>query len=267
MMHSSGMTGDVCLATHRTSGRAFVVKSLELGSAERSVEIGLRNEIAALRTLDHPNIVRIYEWFETPTHLHLILEHCSGGELFDFIKAQPQTRFRERVAAALVAQITSAVAHCHSLGIAHRDLKLENVLLESPARSGTEALPTLKLIDFGLSRSFRPGAATTSMISTVGTIRYIAPEVLIARERKATYSEKCDSWSIGVMAYMLLSGRAPFKGRDDRAILESVKRGKYTMATRQWDGVSETAKDFIRRCLRYNPTRRASAHELLNGAC
>lgn len=217
-----------------------------------------------------------------------MLEYCSGGELFDRLKSQDGDRFTEPVAALLVWQILSSVAYCHRMGISHRDLKLENFLFENPRPDAA-----LKLIDFGLSRKYASGRGILRMKSTVGTpVRtldpathaegldlhrhlttgddcgqyYIAPEVLLAKETRSAYTEKCDIWSIGVIAYMLVSGRAPFKGRDDKEIVESVRRGKYTLSSKHWDGVSELAKDFVRRCLRYNPEKRPSAEELLTGA-
>jgi calcium-dependent protein kinase len=95
----------------------------------------------------------------------------------------------------------------------------------------------------------------------VGTPYYISPETL---DKSRKYDEKCDVWSLGVLAYMLCSGRAPFKGRTDDEIIASVKRGKYTLSSKYWDGVSELAKDFVRKCLIYNPAKRPSAAELLS---
>lgn len=143
--------------------------------------------------LDHPNVIKLVEYYEdsSASQMYLILEYCSGGELFDQLKAQPHDKFPEATAAVLVHQMLSAVAYCHKMGIAHRDLKLENFLFEKPwAASGS--IPSLKLIDFGLSKKYvQEGGAIRRMKSMVGTPYYISPETL---DRSQKYDEKCDIW-------------------------------------------------------------------------
>ncbi|KAA0172960.1 hypothetical protein FNF27_05597 [Cafeteria roenbergensis] len=257
-----GMTGHVQLITHRETKEVFALKAMDMELMNPELLDDLRNEIGLLRVLDHPNVIKLVEYYEdaSASQMYLILEYCSGGELFDQLKAQPHDKFPEATAAVLVHQMLSAVAYCHKMGIAHRDLKLENFLFEKPwAASGS--IPSLKLIDFGLSKKYvQEGGAIRRMKSMVGTPYYISPETL---DRSQKYDEKCDIWSIGVLAYMLCSGRAPFKGRSDDEIVASVRRGKYTLSSRYWDGLSELAKNFVRQCLQYYPSRRPSAATLL----
>ena len=138
---------------------------------------------------------------------------CTGGELFDEITSRSQ--FSEQDAAKIIQQVLSAIAYCHANNIVHRDLKPENLLLDSKNDN------TIKVIDFGTSAKYTEGE---KMKQTFGTAYYIAPEVLTSE-----YNEKCDVWSIGVILYILLSGRPPFDGKDDREIVRKVRIGHYDL--------------------------------------
>jgi len=208
----------------------------------------LRQEIRIMAKLDHPNILRLHECFETIDNLYLILELCTGGELLDKLNNQPNHSFSEARTRKLVHDMLGAVRYCHDHHIVHRDLKLENFLFENSSSTSE-----LKLIDFGLSCYFNP---TDILQEAVGTPYYVAPEVLAKR-----YNEKCDIWSIGVMAYMLLSGVPPFYGADDNAVLKVVKTGKFVFHPAIFDSISAAGKDFISRCLAMNPEGRLSAAE------
>ncbi|KAA0152296.1 hypothetical protein FNF28_07048 [Cafeteria roenbergensis] len=268
-----GMTGRVHLARHRRTGVLYAVKSIDLDKMAAAYLEELRSEIAFLTLLDHPNVITLYETFEDDTEgrLYLVLEYCSGGELFERLHEQKGSHFGEAHAAALVYQMLSAVAYCHRMGIAHRDLKLENFLLSSRDHDAR-----VVLIDFGLSNRYAAGSGeheladslTNSaeqrggtirkMTTVLGTAYYTAPEILA---KAPSYSEVCDVWSLGVIGYMLLSGSPPFRGRTDAEILERVRRGRYTLSTPVWQGVSDEAKSFVRACLKYNPERRPTAVE------
>jgi calcium-dependent protein kinase len=139
-----------------------------------------------------------------------VTELCTGGELFDEITNQSQ--FCEGDAAKIIQQVLLAIGYCHSKRIVHRDLKPENILLDSKKNSNV-----VKVIDFGTSSKFEPGKKLSSQF---GTAYYIAPEVLTSE-----YNEKCDIWSIGVILYILLSGRPPFDGKDDKEIIKKVRIG------------------------------------------
>jgi len=256
-----GMSGDVHLVRHRQTKDTFALKAMEKDRFDEDLLADLRNEISLLKMLDHPNVIKLYEFFETRTSIYLVLELLEGGELFERLKAQKGDKFTEPYAAWLLSKMLSAVAYCHRQGVSHRDLKLENFLFESNRWDAN-----LKLIDFGLSRKYlvsggADGGVITTMESSVGTSYYQAPEVL---DESSPYTQACDCWSLGVIAFMLLSGRAPFHGRGSRGIQNSVLRGKYSFAPRYWSHISEDAKDFVRRCLVYDPSKRATAQDLLD---
>ena len=162
-------------------------------------EKSFQEEIAILSKLDHPNILKLYEVYEDPKRYYIVTELCKGGELFDEITKK--VVFTEVEAADLLKQILLAVAYFHDMGIVHRDIKPENVLIDR------EQDNCLKIIDFGTSVI---KSDEETLQSTQGTSYYIAPEVL-----KKSYNEKCDIWSVGVIMYIMLSGKPPFDGKDD----------------------------------------------------
>jgi calcium/calmodulin-dependent protein kinase I len=154
-------------------------------------------------------------------------------------------------AAKTVSEMLSAVAFLHSRSICHRDLKLENWVLES----GKDVWSPLKLIDFGLSTHFRSGERLTRV---VGSSYYVAPEVL-----KKSYTEACDLWSLGVIVYMLLSGAPPFYGKNDEAIKASIVQGEYTFPHELFRDVSDEAMAFVSTLLSYNIEYRYTAAQAL----
>eukprot|EP01017_Pseudomicrothorax_dubius_P023101 TRINITY_DN2479_c0_g6_i1.p1 TRINITY_DN2479_c0_g6~~TRINITY_DN2479_c0_g6_i1.p1 ORF type:complete len:402 (+),score=120.69 TRINITY_DN2479_c0_g6_i1:84-1289(+) len=207
------------------------------------------DEVNILRTLDHPNIIRIYEYYQDEKALYIVTDLCSGGELFD--KIIEKKFFNEREAAKILKQIISAVLYCHKHKIVHRDLKPENVLYETGKDDSL-----IKVIDFGTSKVFDPNQKMTQKF---GTPYYIAPEVL-----RGKYDEKCDVWSIGVIAYVLLCGYPPFNGGSDRIILVKVMKGEYEFKQKDWEKVSEHGKDFVKKLLTYDPDARVTAEAAFN---
>mmetsp|Transcript_19958 Transcript_19958/g.19999 ORF Transcript_19958/g.19999 Transcript_19958/m.19999 type:complete len:183 (-) Transcript_19958:838-1386(-) len=174
-----GAFGFVRLATHIPTGQKRAIKTIHKSSiineaAERNKFI---SEIEILRKADHPNIVKLYEFFEDEEHYHLVTEHVKGGELFDYIIKSKM--LSEKIAAHFMIQLLSAVLYCHTNNIVHRDLKPENLLLETQANDAN-----LKVIDFGTSAIFEP---CKNLTQKYGTAYYIAPEVL-----RKDYNEKCD---------------------------------------------------------------------------
>mmetsp|Transcript_92925 Transcript_92925/g.268357 ORF Transcript_92925/g.268357 Transcript_92925/m.268357 type:complete len:565 (+) Transcript_92925:118-1812(+) len=243
-----GTFGIVHRGVHKLTGTTCAVKTVPMGNVTSLA--GFRREASIMKTLDHPNIIRLYETFEDSEHVHLAMELCRGGELFDRVIALGH--LSERQAATVMQDVLRAVLHMHEKGIAHRDLKPENFLFASQRPIEQNVL---KVIDFGTARQCGPN---TIMSSIVGTRFYVAPQVLTRR-----YCRKCDTWSCGSILYALLSGKPAFTGRTDQEVLMKVRTGKYSLEGNEWSSVSEEAKRFIRQLMHMNPRARYTAQQAL----
>ena len=211
------------------------VSKLNINNLEK-----LRKEIEILKKLDHPNIVKLYEVFESENSLYLIMEECFGGELFERIwkRIQANDMYTEKGVCSLIRQIIGTIEYCHNNGIVHRDLKPENLLF---LNEGNEENNPIKIVDFGLSQYIN---LRQSLNSKVGSSLYVSPEVLAGN-----YNEKCDIWSAGIIIYILLSGEPPFYGPNDDTIYAKIKSLKYTFPEEKWKNISEEAKDLISKML------------------
>ena len=209
------------------------------------------NEINILRSMDHPNVLKIFEFYSNKQSYSIVTELCPGGELFQQIIDKGP--FNEQYSAYIMYQLFSAVNYCHKMNIIHRDLKPENILIVSKDSNG---YPYIKVCDFGTSKIVEKGAVQRKL---VGSSYYIAPEVL-----KKHYNEKCDVWSCGVIMYILLSARPPFGGQDDNDIMERVATGVYDLESAPFDKLSSSALDLIRKLLTMDVKSRISAEEALN---
>ena len=247
----TGISGSVRTVKHRDTKIMFACKTLDKTRVQADKLEEMRNEIAFMATLDHPNILRLYEYFETKETIFLIMHLCKGGELLDRLHQQKGSRYGEKQACSYVKEMLSAIRYCHDNGIVHRDLKLENFLLDDESNDSS-----LKLIDFGLS-TYYTKAENNFMRKAVGTPYYVAPEVL-----RGMYTSGCDIWSLGVIAYMLVSGIAPFYGRTDQEIFRKVKAGRWHFEPKYFQKVSFMAQGFIKSCLNVRDYERPSAAEL-----
>ena len=241
-----GGFGEVRLVKSIITGEARAVKYLKKDMLSVEDKQTIMNEVNTLANMDHPNIVRLYEFYDEPAYYCLVQEVCTGGELFDAIIKSG--KFKEATARTLIKTLLSCINYCHGQGIVHRDLKPENILLEPDLD-----MNNMKIIDFGTAVPY-DSKGKRGLKEILGTPFYIAPEVL-----SANYNEKCDIWSIGVITYMVLSGKAPFYGRTDADIYASVKRGKFEFTALSWKTVSVDAKDFITALLELDPKKRPSA--------
>ncbi|XP_075498341.1 calcium-dependent protein kinase SK5 isoform X1 [Primulina tabacum] len=245
-----GQFGVTFLCTEKTSGILYACKTIpkkKLICAEDYDDVW--REIQIMHHLsENPNVVRIKGTFEDVVSIHIVMELCAGGELFDRIIRKGH--YSEKEAAKLIKTIVGVVEACHSLGVMHRDLKPENFLFLS---SDEEA--ALKTTDFGLSVFYKPGEMFSDV---VGSPYYVAPEVLLKH-----YGPEADVWSAGVILYILLSGVPPFWAETEVGIFRQILRGKLDFNSEPWPEISDLAKDLLKKMLDRNPKTRLTAHEVL----
>ncbi|KAK4752014.1 hypothetical protein SAY87_020812 [Trapa incisa] len=245
-----GQFGTTYRCTHKQTSELYACKSIpkrKLLCREDYEDVW--REIQIMHHLsEHPNVVRIKGTYEDGMFVHIVMELCAGGELFDRIIQKGH--FSEREAAKLIKTIVGVVEACHSLGVMHRDLKPENFLFDTPANDAQ-----LKATDFGLSVFYKPGEAFSDV---VGSPYYVAPEVLLKH-----YGPEVDVWSAGVILYILLSGVPPFWAETESGIFKQILRGKLDFVSDPWPNISDSAKDLIRKMLERDPRKRLSAHEVL----
>ncbi|EFH61975.1 predicted protein, partial [Arabidopsis lyrata subsp. lyrata] len=245
-----GQFGTTFLCLEKGTGNEYACTSISKRKllTDEDVE-DVRREIQIMHHLaGHPNVISIKGAYEDVAAVHLVMELCSGGELFDRIIQRGH--YTERKAAELARTIVGVLEACHSLGVMHRDLKPENFLFVSKEEDSL-----LKTIDFGLSMFFKPDEVFTDV---VGSPYYVAPEVLRKR-----YGPESDVWSAGVIVYILLSGVPPFWAETEQGIFEQVLHGDLDFSSDPWPSISESAKDLVRKMLVRDPTRRLTAHQVL----
>ncbi|XP_027363169.1 calcium-dependent protein kinase 1-like isoform X2 [Abrus precatorius] len=245
-----GQFGTTFLCVEKATGREYACKSIAKRKLVTDEDVeDVRREIQIMHHLaGHPNVISIKGAYEDAVAVHVVMELCAGGELFDRIIQRGH--YTERQAAELTRTIVGVVEACHSLGVMHRDLKPENFLFVNQQEDSL-----LKTIDFGLSVFFKPGDIFNDV---VGSPYYVAPEVLRKR-----YGPEADVWSAGVILYILLSGVPPFWAENEQGIFEQVLRGDLDFSSDPWPGISESAKDLVRKMLVRDPRRRLTAHQVL----
>ena len=246
----TGTFGEVWLVKHKDLKKDFAMKLIKKKENKPSEEKEILNEIQILKNLDHPKILKIIDFFSSPKLYYIITEYCPDGELFnEIIKVG---KFNEGKAAFIMNQLFKAITYCHSQNIIHRDLKPENIMITDREKNGCLQV---KIIDFGTAKITEKGQKENRY---VGSSYYMAPEVI-----RRKYNEKCDLWSCGVIMYILLSGKPPFDGDDDKEILEKIKIGQYDLNEYPFPSLSDESKDLIKKLLEYDPNKRISASEAL----
>lgn len=232
----AGSYGHVSKATHKKSRAVRALKSIEKRKQEPKAIDCCYAEIAIMKKLDHPSIIKLYESFEDRQYIYLIMELCTGNELFDRIVEA--NHFTETQGAIIMKQMISSIYYLHSNHICHRDLKPENFLFQTKTQIEKDLL---KLIDFGLATKYTQNQV---LHTKSGTPYYVAPEVL-----QGSYNQACDLWSCGVIMYVLLCGYPPFHADTDREILALVGKGEVKFDPADWGCVSQDAKNLIRMLL------------------
>ncbi|UKK01858.2 calcium-dependent protein kinase [Theileria orientalis] len=243
-----GICGSVNHCVNRRTQKIYALKSLNTLASSKRKLTSIFNEVSIFTQLDHPNIAFMHETYDDGNMCHIVMEYCSGNELYD--RLDTYKRFSEAYAIKMTFQMLLTLNYLHSNGVCHRDLKLENWVF-----ANQEIDSLLKMIDFGFARVFEKGIPMGGMH---GTVYYVDPEVI-----DGCYNEKCDIWSTGVIVYMMLSGSPPFNSGGDKEILWKIKKGTLKFEGVRWNSVSELGKDFIRYLLNRNGNERPSAEMAL----
>ena len=248
-----GSYGIVYLAVNIITKQNVAMKKINKVKENAIDDMEIKNEIEILKKLDHPNIVKIIEFFSTPKAYYIITDFCACGELYNQIKHQ----YTEGQLAVLFYQVLSGLYYLHTKNIVHRDLKLENILISEIEKDNNtnEKYFWVKIIDFGTAKIFEKNKNEKAV---VGSSYYIAPEVL-----HKNYNEKCDTWSVGVILYMLIVGRAPFDGKSDDEIIENIEKGEFNSKHIKMLNSSDEVQDLVKKLLEVNVKKRLSPSEAL----
>ena len=240
----NGKFGLVKLGINKHTKEKVAIKIMNKKKMDSSDIELMRTEIEILKICQHPNIIRLYDIFENIDYIYIIMEYCPGGDLFSYLE-QRKFKISEERAAIIMNKICEAVFYFQTyLGVIHRDLKPENVLLTSSSDDSD-----IRILDFGLSKISTPNEKCTE---PYGTLTYCAPEIILDEP----YNKEVDMWSIGVMTYLMISGRLPFNGEDENKIAREIAFNEPDFNAECWKKVSKECISFIKQLLEKNAKKR-----------
>ena len=255
----AGITGTVYLVKNK-QGQQKAMKTINVSKFNRSQLQELRTEIGVLEKLDHPNVVRLLEVFEDSHSVKMVMDLCLGGNL---ASSGARSRLRtEGQVASVIYQLFLAIKYIHEQNIVHRDIKLENIMFEAEDENSM----SVKLIDFGLCGiqrntpvwSFSNKNKTRLFATTCGTTFYMAPEVIDGK-----YDSRCDIWSLGVLMFLLLTGKPPFYGENEKITIQRIQKARLDFSHPIWEKLSPYARELVEHLLVKDPSLRWTAEEAL----
>jgi len=243
-----GNYGRVMKAVDKTNGTHYALKIIEM--SKKADRDALRNELYLLRRIQHPNIVRVVASYEDASNMYMLMELCTGGELWRKVK-KDKVHFEENDVKKIMRKALSAICYMHEEGMCHRDLKLENFLYESEKPDAD-----IKICDFGLSIEHNGKA----MSKRLGTIEYLAPEVI-----REDYTDKCDMWSLGCICYELLVGKTPYvdPDGDNQKTMINIIKCETPFKEERWLSLSKHCRSFVEFLLQEDTEKRWNADQAL----
>ncbi|KAL3815280.1 hypothetical protein ACHAXA_010091 [Cyclostephanos tholiformis] len=244
-----GKCATVWEGTSIETGRTHAIKEIRREGLTQLEDAAVMNEVSILRSLRHKNIVPLLDFFEAPDRFYLVMEKCNGGDVLD--KVASIEHYTEKNACQFSRGLLEGVQFMHSRGIAHRDLKPQNLLLECDADN-----TSVKICDFGFAKRVHMPQSLTTLC---GSLHYVAPELL----KNHPYDESADMWSVGVVIFFLLAGYLPFHHRDQNELFKMIRLGKFSFNPAYWSGISEEATAVITHLLDVDPTTRYTSMQAL----
>ena len=266
-----GSYGEVYLSLKQNANKPFATKKVKRKKADDEMTKYFKNEINILRILNHPNIVKLEEIKMDENNYYIVMEYINGGELSDYLKKYIEKYgkpFSEEIVQYLMKQIISALIYIHDLNIIHRDLKLENIMVDFDNEKDKEELnmmkAKIKIIDFGFAIMLSSKFSLTN--SAVGTFMYMDPKILkefdnqVLVDKSRGYGKEVDIWSLGCICYQLFRGKYPFEAKTFEELVGKIDKGKYRLPTT----ASREIISFLDKMLKYKGKDRLSAKELIN---
>ena len=266
-----GSYGEVYLSLNQNAKKLFATKKVKRKKTDDEMTKYFKNEINILRILNHPNIVKLEEIKMDENNYYIVMEYINGGELSDYLKKYIEKYgkpFSEEIVQYLMKQIISALIYIHDLNIIHRDLKLENIMVDFDNEKDKEELnmmkAKIKIIDFGFAIMLSSKFSLTN--SAVGTFMYMDPKILkefdnqILVDKSRGYGKEVDIWSLGCICYQLFRGKYPFEAKTFEELVGKIDKGKYKLPTT----ASREIISFLDKMLKYKGKDRLSAKELIN---
>ena len=247
-----GKFGVVNLGIHKKTGQQVAIKILNKENIKTTEDKELvRIEIEILKLCHHPNIVRLLDHLENNDYIYIVTEYIGGGTLGQYFKKK-KFNFSERQATNIMSQIANGVKYLHQYGIAHRDLKPDNIMITQQNDYGV-----IKIMDFGLSKILSPNER---MVDGYGTLSYVAPEVLL----RTPYNKEVDIWSMGVILFYMLSGKLPFRGHKEQEVAEKIVYDPLEFDDDDWETRSQKVQDLISCCLEKKKEDRITIDKFIN---
>jgi calcium-dependent protein kinase len=243
------------LIAEGSNGKVYLVQNKDVKVQRVMKEVKnfkpneIEKEVGFLSSMDHPNILKIFEYFYADGRIYLILDYCKEGDLLEIIRTR--RLFKEKEASFIIYQVLLALNYCHSRKLIHRDLKPENIMVTSVEPNGQYLI---KLIDFDNAM-----VTNQNVKGIIGSYSYASPEAI-----DGEYNDKSDVWSVGVLLFLLLSGTLPFNGKSEQETIKLILECELVFDPMYWGDVSQNAQDLIKKMLAQKHSKRISALEALN---